>query len=184
MKLQSFFLLVIVALLLVACSPATQQPTLTVQPPAPTSTKAPAANPTPAAATATQAVVQPTQPVQLPTATAANTSGRPAVPAPYTSKTNPLTGNSAAIAAGKAEYAASCSSCHGDKADGNGRNSGSTPKPSNLLQTVKEASDAYILWRISEGGRMAPFNSRMSSFKNFLTETEIWQVVAYLQSLK
>jgi mono/diheme cytochrome c family protein len=59
-----------------------------------------------------------------------------------------------------------------------------TPKPANLLLTVKEASDAYLFWRISEGGRFAPFNSRMSSFKGELNENQIWQVISYLQSLK
>ena len=104
------------------------------------------------------------------------------MPAEFAAKVNPLTAS--AISDGKAEYEASCTTCHGDKADGNGRNSSITPKPSNLLQSVKEVSDAYLYWRISEGGRFAPFNSRMPGFKGELSEENIWQVISYLRSLK
>ena len=138
MKKSALIVITLFSILLAACSPAPVQP---IQSPAPTlaaaSTKAPAANPTMPPAAATLLPAQPTQPA--PTATAApSASNRPAVPAEFAAKVNPLTASASVISDGKAEYEASCTTCHGDKADGNGRNSSITPKPSNLLQSVNQ----------------------------------------------
>lgn len=166
------------SIMLAACSAptpqATQLPPAATKAPAPTATQAAAQPP---AATATTAAPQPTNPPAATATQAPSSSGKPAVPAPYTGKTNPLVGNAAAIAAGKGVFASECADCHGANAGGSSRGA-------NLLQAVKEASEAYLFWRINEGGRVAPFNSRMPSFKNQLTETQIWQVISFLQSLK
>ena len=109
----------------------------------------------------------------------------PAAPAPYAGKTNALKGNSDAAAKGKDLFTQNCVSCHGADAKGDGPASAAlTPKPANLVVVVPVASDDYLLWRISEGGAFAPFNSSMPAQKNNLSETEIWQVVTYLQTLK
>jgi mono/diheme cytochrome c family protein len=44
-----------------------------------------------------------------------------------------------------------------------------------------EINDAYLFWRVSEGGVMAPFNSAMPAWKGALSETQRWQVVNYLR---
>jgi mono/diheme cytochrome c family protein len=41
-----------------------------------------------------------------------------------------------------------------------------------------------LLYRISEGGAMPPFNSSMPAWKNTLKENDIWQVISYLKTLK
>ena len=110
---------------------------------------------------------------------------RPAVPADYASKTNPVAGNADAIAMGKTQYTALCQACHGEKGLGDGpAGSALTPKPGNLQTTAKEASDAYIYWRVAEGGAMDPFKSSMPAQKGTLKEEQIWQLVSYLKTLK
>ena len=104
-------------------------------------------------------------------------------PPEYANKTNPLAGNADAIAAGKAEFTSLCESCHGPTGAGNGPAAASlTPKPANLDLTAKEASDAYMFWRISVGGGMAPFNSAMPAHKDTMTEEQIWQVISYIRT--
>ncbi len=109
----------------------------------------------------------------------------PTPPAPYAGKTNPLKGNADAAAQGKDQFASLCASCHGDDAKGDGpAASALNPKPANLVEVVPNASDAYLFWRVSEGGGFAPFNSAMPAHKDTMSETQIWQVITYLQTLK
>jgi mono/diheme cytochrome c family protein len=110
---------------------------------------------------------------------------RPTPPADYASKTNPVAGNADAIAKGKEQYTTLCQACHGASGQGDGPAGASlTPKPANLVNTAKDASDAYIYWRIAEGGAMDPFKSSMPAHKATMKEDQIWQVVSYLRSLK
>ena len=105
-------------------------------------------------------------------------------PAEYAGMTDPVSGDSAAIAAGKDIYEAKCATCHGPEAKGDGpAGSALDPKPSNLVVVAGEASDAYMYWRIAEGGAMDPFNSSMPPHKSTMSEDEIWQVISYLKSL-
>jgi mono/diheme cytochrome c family protein len=110
---------------------------------------------------------------------------RPTPPAPYAGKTNPVAGNADAAAKGKDLFTAQCQACHGEKGLGDGpAGSALNPKPANLQTSAKEASDAYMFWRISEGGTMAPFNSSMPPHKDTMKEDQIWQVVTYIKTLK
>ncbi len=111
--------------------------------------------------------------------------GNPPVPAPYTNMTNPLAGKADAIAAGKDLFAANCASCHGTEAKGDGpAGQGLNPKPADLTQlSAKDDTDGYLIWRISEGGGFAPFNSAMPAWKDTLNETQRWQIVSYLRSI-
>lgn len=109
---------------------------------------------------------------------------RPEPPAEYASKTNPRAGDSAAAAEGKTVYSTNCASCHGETAMGDGPAAASlNPKPQDLKDSQSGLSDAYMFWRISEGGAMAPFNSAMPAWKGILTEDQIWQVITYIRSL-
>jgi mono/diheme cytochrome c family protein len=110
---------------------------------------------------------------------------RPAPPADYAGKTNPLGDDGAAVEVGKILYAANCASCHGPEAMGDGPASNSlNPKPRPLATEMKSLQDDYLFWRISEGGAFSPFTSAMPAWKTILSEEQIWQVVAFLRTLE
>jgi mono/diheme cytochrome c family protein len=110
---------------------------------------------------------------------------KPAVPAPYAGTTNPVAGDSTAIAAGKALYDQDCASCHGASGKGDGPAAAALdPKPQDLADNAASLGDDYMYWRIAEGGAMAPFNSAMPAWKDILSSDEIWQVIAYVHTLK
>ena len=118
-------------------------------------------------------------------APAASTTQRPTPPTEYASKTNPSAGNADAIAKGKDQYTALCVACHGEKGLGDGPAGGAlNPKPGNLQTASKEAGDAYLYWRVAEGGAMAPFKSSMPAQKGTMKEEQIWQVISYVKTLK
>lgn len=105
------------------------------------------------------------------------------VPAEYAGKTNPL--GSDAATAGKAVYDVQCASCHGDGGKGDGpAGQALTPPAADLVASASKNGDDYLHYRIAEGGAMDPYNSSMPPFKNVLSDDEIWQVVAYVNTLK
>jgi mono/diheme cytochrome c family protein len=88
-----------------------------------------------------------------------------------------------AIAAGGPLYMSHCSKCHGDTGLGTGDLAYAlTPSPALLAYMVQQpiAVDQYLLWSISEGGKQ--FGTAMPAWKNQLTETQIWDIVAYLRA--
>lgn len=98
--------------------------------------------------------------------------------------TNPVAGDAAAADAGAEVYAVNCASCHGDAGAGDGpAGSALEPKPAPLNNLGADKSDAYLHWRIAEGGAMAPYNSSMPAFKGVLTEEQIWQTIAFIRTL-
>jgi mono/diheme cytochrome c family protein len=104
-------------------------------------------------------------------------------PAQYAGKTNPMANDQAAADAGKQIFDTNCSSCHGADAKGDGPAAVSlNPSPADLADLQSNFSDAYIFWRISEGGSLPPFNSQMPTWKSTLSEDQIWQVVTYLRT--
>ncbi|HMN62608.1 MAG TPA: cytochrome c [Anaerolinea sp.] len=106
-------------------------------------------------------------------------------PAEYAGKTDPYTGDQAAIDAGKTLYTQNCESCHGPKGLGDGPAGASLdPHPGNLENAVKDAGDAYMFWVINEGGAAAGRSASMASYKGILTEDEIWKILAYVKTLK
>ena len=101
------------------------------------------------------------------------------VPGEYASKTNPL-GTDASMD-GATVFKTNCETCHGLQGHGDGPiGEALDPKPQNLaaLQTV--ASDDYLFWRISEG---KPGTS-MPPWKSILDEEQIWQLIAFIRTLK
>lgn len=107
----------------------------------------------------------------------------PTPPPQYAGKTNPMAKDQAAVDAGKQIFETNCTSCHGTDAKGDGPAAASlNPKPADLADLQSNFSDAYIFWRISEGGSVPPFNSQMPTWKSTLSEDQIWQVVTYLRT--
>jgi mono/diheme cytochrome c family protein len=111
-------------------------------------------------------------------------TGKPEPPEQFADLTNPFVDDPQMIGEGEILYQANCSSCHGARGEGDGKAAaGLDPKPENLARNQSELSDAYLFWRISEGGLLEPFNSLMPAWKGLLSEEKIWQVVSYLRTL-
>lgn len=109
---------------------------------------------------------------------------KPEPPEPFVDLNNPFMDVPEMIAEGEVLYQANCSSCHGFTGEGDGTAAaGLEPKPENLAQNQSSLSDAYLFWRISEGGLLDPFNSLMPAWKGMMSEEKIWQVVSYLRNL-
>jgi len=105
-------------------------------------------------------------------------------PDDFSGFTNPLKNNEKNLAEGESLYQANCSSCHGSGGQGDGPASGGlNPKPQNLAQIQSKQSDAYLYWRISEGGLMEPFNSLMPAWRGLLDEDQIWQIITYVRTM-
>ena len=93
---------------------------------------------------------------------------------------NPLKNDVKATKKGKALFAQLCAICHGDKGKGDGLASATlTPKPANFTTEIfNKQTDGAVFWKLTEG--RAP----MASYKQSLTDTQRWQLVNYLKSLK
>ena len=103
------------------------------------------------------------------------------IPAQYTDRTNPLPASAENIAAGAGLYQTHCSGCHGSTGRGDGQAGMQLiPPPANLAFTrmTPIANDKFLFWTISEGGQ--PLGTGMPAFGGMLQETEIWQIVHYV----
>lgn len=121
--------------------------------------------------------------VAIQVAYAAEEDKLPAVPSKYATKTMPQGGwtDPKAIEAGKKIYqegvpakggkVLKCAKCHGD--DGKPKLKGA--RDLRAAKRVNRFSEAYWLWVVSEG---VP-KTKMKGWKEFLTEEQIWQVMAY-----
>lgn len=101
------------------------------------------------------------------------------VPAEFAGQTNPL-GTDAATA-GAEIFKNNCVACHGEQGHGDGPAGASlNPQPKNLPELASIVGDDYLYWRINTG---KPGTS-MVGWKGILTDEQIWQVVAFIRTLK
>ena len=101
------------------------------------------------------------------------------VPAEYAGKTSPLGAD--ASAAGAEVFKANCETCHGPQGHGDGPSGVALdPAPKNLAELQKIAGDDYFFWRINTGKE----GTSMAPWKGVLTDEQIWQVIAYIRTLK
>ena len=101
------------------------------------------------------------------------------VPTEYAGLTNPLT--SEGSQAGADLFKTDCVACHG--ADGRGDGPASqtlVPPPANLHKLNQVAADDYLFWRINTGKP----GTAMVGWKGVLTDEQVWQVVAFIRTLK
>ena len=107
------------------------------------------------------------------------------LPADYEGLENPFINDPAAIAAGADIFDASCAKCHGESGKGDGPvAAGLDLKPASFTDAalMDTLSDAYLFWRISEGGAKEPFNSSMPA-SSYFSEEQRWQLVSFVRSL-
>jgi mono/diheme cytochrome c family protein len=95
----------------------------------------------------------------------------------------------AAAARGEALFQTHCMVCHGTDGRGKGPGAAGLPHaPADLTYHFHRApgdGDAYLFWRVSEGGQVEPFRSMQSvmpAFKTVLSEDERWDVLAYVHT--
>ncbi len=103
----------------------------------------------------------------------------PPVPTEYAGKTNPLGPDAAA--SGLKVYQTNGVPCHGETGHGEGpAGQALDPKPRNLAEFQSKVGDDYLYWRISTGVD----GTAMVSWRGALTDEQIWQVIAYIRTLK
>lgn len=103
------------------------------------------------------------------------------IPDRFAGWVNPLASDPNAVAAGRTAFAARCAFCHGKTGRGDAPDRPRDPPPPDL--TVARRSDAYLLWRITLGGKAQPFCSGMPAFETLMSERQRWQLVAFFQTL-
>jgi mono/diheme cytochrome c family protein len=101
------------------------------------------------------------------------------VPAEFSGKTNPF--GPEAATAGAEIFKNNCVACHGEQGHGDGpAGAALNPQPKNLPELATTVGDDYLFWRISTGKS----GTSMVAWKGILTDEQIWQVVAFIHTLK
>jgi high-affinity iron transporter len=101
------------------------------------------------------------------------------IPAEFAGKTNPLGAESAA--AGAEIFKNNCTACHGEQGHGDGpAGAALNPAPRNLPELASTVGDDYLFWRVSVG----KLGTSMVGWSGILTDDQIWQVVAFIRTLK
>ena len=97
-------------------------------------------------------------------------------------KKNPLTVDEKTLAAGKAIFKNKCEDCHGPGGLGDGPDADPAATEMDLTNPKRAArnTDGIVYYKVLNG-RKKP---KMPAFKDELSEQQIWQVVAYVQSIR
>lgn len=103
----------------------------------------------------------------------------PTVPPEFSGKSNPF-GADASVA-GAVIFKTNCVACHGDNGLGDGPASEALePRPANLVALHQKVGDDYLYWRINTGVT----GTAMPAWKGILSDEQIWDVVAFIRTLK
>jgi mono/diheme cytochrome c family protein len=104
------------------------------------------------------------------------------VPEPFAGLTNPISPDDESLERGEKIYMTHCATCHGDYGNGDGPGGADLdPAPSPIAHTSQMMGDAYLYWRITEGG--IPFETGMLPYRDILVEQERWDVINYIRAL-
>ena len=102
----------------------------------------------------------------------------PTVPADYAEKTIPP---NADATAGANLFNTDCVTCHGEDGRGDGPAAQTLdPRPANLVDLGKISTNDFLFWKISAGAD----GTAMPAWKSILTDQQIWDVVAFIRTLK
>jgi mono/diheme cytochrome c family protein len=96
---------------------------------------------------------------------------------------NPVASSAESVAAGQAAFQKYCRFCHGPDAKGNGPMAPKDTHPSDLTDAKwdRGSTDGEIFAVIRDGA--AP-KFEMKGFKGRMSETDMWNIVNYLRTLK
>ncbi len=103
------------------------------------------------------------------------------VPEKYAKMTNPVKGDAETIKAAKALWTKHCQSCHGKTGLGDGTKAAQleTELADFTTDEVQSQTDGALFYKTLEG------RDEMPSFKKKISdEEEIWQLIAYVRSMK
>ena len=105
------------------------------------------------------------------------------VPEPYTGAVSPVSpDDQESIARGQEIFRINCTECHGDGGMGDGQTGEQLdPSPASIAHSSQMVSDGYLFWRVNEGG--TEFETGMPTFKEKLTDEEIWDTINYVRAL-
>ena len=106
------------------------------------------------------------------------------IPSEYVGMVNPVVVDPDSITRGEEIFQGICATCHGESGLGDGlAATGLDPAPAALALIEHMRTDAYLFYRISEGGNFSPFNSAMPTFKEIYDENQRWDVINYIRTL-
>lgn len=92
------------------------------------------------------------------------------------------------VARGKEVYYQNCFYCHGDTLAADGHYATSVnPLPANFQDpgVLPQLTEAFLFWRVAKGGpgmpdAGGPWDSSMPAWEKFLSEEDMWNVIAFL----
>ena len=104
------------------------------------------------------------------------------LPDEYAGLINPVPADEDSLARGQEIYTTHCATCHGDYGNGDGPGGASLdPAPAPIAHTGQMMGDAYLFWRITEGG--TSFGTGMIPYRDILDEDARWDVINYVRAL-
>lgn len=98
------------------------------------------------------------------------------VPAAQKAKNSYVVFDAGATKEGESIYKKNCASCHGDPGKGNSMKTLTPPPPDLSGDKTKSLTDGELFYILNTGRGVMP------SFKNTLSETDRWKVIAYIRS--
>jgi len=102
----------------------------------------------------------------------------PTVPSEYAGNTIP---SNVDVNVGANLFKTDCVACHGESGHGDGPASQALdPRPANLVDLNKISADDFLFWKISTGVT----GTAMPAWKGIFTDQQIWQVIAFIRTLK
>lgn len=107
----------------------------------------------------------------------------PELPQEFRALRNPFAGDANSAEEGRGYFMKGCAPCHGPNADGRGPAArGLDPAPADFRfgPILREHSDAYVFWRITEGKH----GTAMPRWNGVYDARQRWTIVTYLRSLE